>query len=122
METDTAAERRCYKRYRVREGALAFLGPIPGTIKDISRGGMSIKYVVFEKRPDQVLKLDIFFPEDNFFLPDIPASVVSDIDYPARAPFSAVQIRRLGVKFGELSPEQEVSLQHYLDQNAIAEV
>jgi len=122
MEIDAGADRRRHKRYRVREGTLAFLGPIPGTIKDISRGGMSIKYVVFEKRPAQILKLDIFFPEENFFLPDIPACIISDIDCPAKAPFSAVRVRRLGIKFGELSREQEVSLQYYLQYHAIVEV
>lgn len=122
MEIDTAVDRRRHKRYRVREGALAFLGPIPGTIMDISRGGMSVKYVVFEKKPEQILKLDIFFPGEDFFLPDIPAFIVSDIDCPARAPFSAVQVRRLGVEFGELSSEQEASLKDYLHHNAIAEV
>ena len=115
------ADRRRHKRYRVREGALAFLGPIPGTITDISRGGMSVKYVVFEKRPKQALKLDIFFPEEDFFLPDIPAFLVSDVDCPPEPPFSAVQIKRLGIKFGELSCEQEASLKHFLLHNTIAE-
>jgi len=119
---DAAVDRRRHKRYRVREGALAFLGPIPGTITDISRGGMSVKYVVFEKRPEQTLKLDIFFSEEDFFLPDIPAFLVSDVDYPSEAPFSAVQIKRLGIKFGELSSEQEASLQHFLLHNTVAEV
>ena len=116
------SERRRHKRFCVRKGALAFLGSTPGTIVDISRGGMSIKYVVLEKRTDSHLKINIFSPEQDFFLADIPASVVSEIDCPANMPFSAVQTKRIGVKFGELSSEQEASLEQYLLHNTIAEV
>jgi hypothetical protein len=122
MKKNRGGERRRHKRYRVREGALAFLGSIPGKIIDISRGGVSVNYVVFEKGPEQVLKLDIFFPEEDFFLPGIPACVVSEIDSPAKLPFSAVQTKRIGVRFDGLSEKQEAALERYLLQNAIAEV
>lgn len=110
-------DNRRHKRFRVREGALAFLGSIPGTIFDISQGGMCVNYVVFENDPDQELKLDIFFSEGDFYLPDIPCRIVSDTDYPSIAPFSAVQVKRLGIQFGELSSEQEAGLQNFLLHN-----
>lgn len=116
-----AVDRRRHKRFRAREGALAFLGSVPGRIVDISRSGMSFLYVVFEKRAAQSLTLDIFFPADDFFLRDIPVFLVSDIDCPARTPFVSVQVKRLGVRFAELSAEQKVSLQHFLAHNTIAE-
>ena len=114
-------ENRRHKRFRVREGALAFLGSVPGTITDISQGGISVNYVVFEKDPDQVLKLDIFFSAGDFYLPGIPGRIVSDEDYPSEAPFSAVQVKRLGIQFGELTSEQEASLKYFLLHNTISE-
>ncbi len=126
LKQNTAMEdrrRRRHKRFCVRKGALAFLGSTtPGKIVDISRGGMSIQYVVFEEKIDNPLKINIFSPEQDFFLADIPASVVSEIDCPANLPFSAVQTKRIGVKFGKLSKEQEASLEQYLLHNTIAEV
>jgi len=109
--TDTCRESRRHKRYRACEGALAFLGSVPGTITDISQGGMCVNYVVFGKDPDQVLKLDIFFSEADFYLPGIPGRIVSDV----------VQVRRLGIEFGELSSEQEAGLKYFLLHNTISE-
>ena len=119
--TATGRDRRRHKRFRVPEGVLAFLGSVPGTITDISQGGMCVNYVVFEKNPDQELKLDIFFSEGDFYLPGIPGRIVSDIDYSSKAPFSAVQVKRLGIQFGELTSEQETGLQHFLLHNTISE-
>ena len=124
MEQETAdagRDSRRHKRFRVREGALAFLGSVPGTITDISQGGMSVNYVVFEKYPDQILKLDIFFSEGDFYLPGIPARIISDVEYPPKAPFSAVQVKRLGIQFGELTSEQEAGLKYFLIHNTISE-
>ncbi|MBW2328249.1 MAG: PilZ domain-containing protein [Deltaproteobacteria bacterium] len=119
--TDTCRESRRHKRYRACEGALAFLGSVPGTITDISQGGMCVNYVVFGKDPDQVLKLDIFFSEADFYLPGIPGRIVSDVDCSSEAPFSVVQVRRLGIEFGELSSEQEAGLKYFLLHNTISE-
>jgi len=121
-KTDAERDSRRHKRFRVREGALAFLGSVPGTITDISQGGMSVKYVVFENDIDQVVKLDIFFSEGDFYLPDIPGRIISDVDYPSEAPFSAVQVKRLGIQFGELTSEQEAGLKYFLLHNTTAEV
>jgi PilZ domain len=120
--TVVGRDSRRHKRFRVREGALAFLGSVPGTITDISQGGMSVNYVVFEKNPDQVLRLDIFFSEDDFYLPDIPGRIVSDIDYPSEVSFSAVQVKRLGIRFGELTSEQETGLKYFILHNTISAV
>ncbi len=119
--TDSGHDNRRHKRFRVREGALAFLGSVPGTITDISQGGMSVNYVVFEKDPDQMLRLDIFFSEGDFYLQDIPGRIVSDLDYPTEAPFSTVQVKRLGIQFGELTSEQEAGLKYFLLHNTISE-
>ena len=119
--TEKVADRRRHKRFRIRDGALAFLGSFPGVITDISQGGIGVKYVVLEQKKDENFKLDIFFPQGDFFLPGIPGRLVSDVEYPSEAPFSAVKVKRLGIQFGQLTGEQEQRLKYFLLHNAIAE-
>ncbi len=121
LREKTAVERRRHKRYRLRDGALAFVGRIPAQITDISQGGMALKFPVLEEPGDVELSLDIFFSEQGFYLPDVPATILSDIEFPVTAPLSAVRVRRLGLRFGELTPDQEERLKTFILHNAVAE-
>ena len=86
------SDRRRHKRFRVKEGALAFLGTIPGTIVDISEGGRAINYVVFEREPERQFRLDIFFAANDFYLADIYSKLVSYVLSPPESQFSAVRV------------------------------
>lgn len=114
-------ERRSHKRFRVKEGALAFLDTVPGTIVDISEGGMAIHYVVFEKEPERRFRLDIFFAAEDFYLADLPSELVSDIRSQPESQFSAVRVKRLGIRFGELDDDQKARLKYFILHNTIAE-
>ncbi len=120
-EIPGGVERRRHKRYRVKEGALAFLGTVPGSISDISEGGLAVHYVVFEKQPDDDLQLDIFFGRDDFYLADIPGRKVSDADSPPDSSFSRIRVRRMGVQFGELTGEQRSRLRYFILHNTLGE-
>jgi len=115
------SDRRNHKRFRVKEGALAFLGTMPGTIVDISEGGMAIHYVVLEQEPDRRFRLDIFFAEDDFYLSDVPSEMVSDEQAPPVSPFTSVQVKRLGIRFGELDDAQRARLKYFILHNTVAE-
>ncbi len=114
-------DRRSHKRFRVKEGALAFLDTVPGTIVDISEGGMAIHYVIFETEPERRFRLDIFFAADNFYLSDIPSELVSDVRSQPESQFSAVRVKRLGIRFGELDDEQKARLKYFILHNTVAE-
>lgn len=114
-------ERRQHKRFRVKEGALAFLGTTPGTIVDISEGGLALHYVVFEQEPQRQFRLDIFFAEDDFYLPDIPSELVTDIRSQTESPFCAIRVKRLGIRFGELTSEQKERLRYFILHNTVSE-
>ncbi len=114
-------ERRRHKRYRVKEGALAFLGTVPGSISDISEGGLAVHYVVFENQPGEDLQLDIFFGSADFYLADLPGIKVSEADSSPDTTFSRIRVRRLGVKFGELTREQRSRLEYFIHHNTIGE-
>lgn len=115
------SDRRRHKRFRVKEGALAFLDTVPGTIVDISEGGMAIHYVVFEREPERQFRLDIFFAADDFYLADIPSKLVSDVRSQPESQFSAVRVKRLGIRFGELDDEQKARLKYFILHNTVAE-
>ena len=116
-----AGERRQHPRYRVRDGALAFLGTTPGTIVDISEQGLAIHYVVLERKPDHRFQLDIFFADDEFYLADLPVEMVSDVSPEPQTLFSSIQVRRLGLKFGRLTDEQRDRLRYFILHNTVAE-
>ncbi len=115
------SERRSHTRFRVKEGAMAFLGTTPGTIVDISERGMAIHYVVFEREPERQFRLDIFFAADDFYLSDLPSEIVSDTLSLSDSPFSAVRVQRLGIRFGELDDEQQRRLKYFILHNTVAE-
>lgn len=117
----TLPERRRHKRFRVKEGALAFLGSAPSTIVDINEYGMGIHYIVFEKEPERHFRLDIFFSADNFYLSGIPSELVSDVRSTSASPFSAIRVQRLGLRFGELNDEQKARLRYFILHNTVAE-
>lgn len=117
--TASVSDRRSHKRFPVRKGALAFFGAVPGEITDISLSGMSVKYVPLEKEANREFQVDFFVPDQNFFLSNIPCHLVSDMDFPTDAPYQAVQVKRLGIKFGELTSEQQLGLRNFFQQNAL---
>ncbi len=119
--TVETSERRRHKRFKVKDGALAFIGSVPGTIVDISEGGMTVRYVVLEKELNSPFQLDIFFGINDFYLPDVPGDVVNEgVDFP-QPPFSAFYIKRLGIKFGELTSEQESQVKYFILNNTVSE-
>jgi c-di-GMP-binding flagellar brake protein YcgR len=115
-------ERRKHKRYRVKNGALALIDNIPGTIVDISKSGLAINYTVFGKEPVEQLRLDIFLSSDDFYLQDIPARLVSAKDRGgSQSTFGSIQVKRYSLQFGEMTEEQESNLKYFILHNTIAE-
>ncbi len=115
-------ERRKHKRYRVKNGALALIDNIPGTIVDISNSGLALNYTVFGKEPVENLRLDIFLSSDDFYLQDIPARlVVSKNKGGSQSTFGSIQVKRYGLQFGEMTEEQESNLRYFILHNTIAE-
>lgn len=115
------AERRRHRRFRVKQGALAFLGSTPGTIVDISEGGLTVHYVVLERQPAAQLQLDIFFGGDDFYLQGIPGNLITDGQTLSDQLYSSLSVKRLGIQFGELSSEQRSRLKYFILNNTVSE-
>lgn len=116
-----AFERRRHKRLKVMQGALAFFGSTPGTIVDISEGGLTVHYVVIENQPSDNLRLDIFFAGDDFYLPGIPGNLISEGQSISNQLYSSLNVKRLGIQFGELSSDQRDKLRYFILNNTVSE-
>jgi c-di-GMP-binding flagellar brake protein YcgR len=113
-------ERRQAQRVTVRDGAVAFLGEVPGTILDISEKGISVYIVVFEHDPEPRCALDLFFADDNFYLAGLDAELVSDLPAQAESGPGRSQARRLGLRFRDLTPRQKEELCGFIYRNTVA--
>ena len=117
------AERRKYKRFHVQNGAHAVLGThyaeLLGQIIDISRGGVSFRYVAGEKPSSGSFELDISLA--NFYLRKVPFKNISDFQIANEFFLGSIPIRRRGVQFGELTPNRISQLEYFIQRHTTRE-
>lgn len=114
-------ERRKFPRFRVREGAYAFIDNIPFTIQDISEGGMKLQSVVFDETPVENLTVDIFVNNGKFYLKGIPVRLISLLQDDTASPFNVIHVKRFGFKFEELTDQQKHLLDNLITYNTVGE-
>jgi hypothetical protein len=125
-------DHRAHQRYQVPTNSYISLGSddrVLGQIIDISLGGIAFRYMGSEKLPDES-HLDIVLTEGDLYLRKVPFKTVSDYEIPNTVlcktvdpiPRSCRTMRRSGLQFGELTPEQRVQLEYYLLNYATGEV
>lgn len=107
-------ERRATNRNKVHPDEIhAFIYPIQKTypIKDINRGGLAIDYSPTAE-PFIVEKIDITAKDyDQFCLSKLPCKTVYDIStLIERRSFTGGKLRTCGLRFVELTNEQEEKL------------
>ena len=113
-------ERRKHKRYRSKEGAYAVLsGPVSkmGQILDISRGGLSFRYIDIGDRPRETCVLDILKEDNAFRLENVGFKVISDLDASKDFPFSTIPMRRCGGELTGLSNGQINDLEYLIESS-----
>ena len=114
LETNVKAERRRSARYKVQENAVAFMGKSTCSILDISAIGISVRCSVMEKETTEPLHLDIFLADTRFYLPQLPVHPVDEVITSPHSLFSSYRIKRLGLKFGALTAEQQSRLDEFI--------
>jgi hypothetical protein len=95
-------ERRKDRRYPARPGAFASVRNSShrlGQIANISKGGLSFRYVASKDQKNGHSKMDIFLVDSDFLVRDIPVRTVSDTPVSEKIPFSRIAMRRRGVEF-----------------------
>jgi len=85
-----------------------------GQLLDISKGGLSLRYFLNDEKPRNYKELGIFVSGGNFAIDKIPFKTVSDTQLANGSPFSMIILRRYGLQFDKLKPEQLSKLDHFL--------
>lgn len=120
LETFPWAERRRDRRFRVKADALVFLGKDTGSILDISKGGLSVHFAALDHIKSLPAHLDLFSAHTRFYLPHLPVSLVGEAQIFTSSIFSSLRVKRLSMKFGPLSSEQQARLDEFITHNAAA--
>lgn len=120
------AERRKHHRFKVKEGALAeFYKPSlfklrkpritkSAPIVELSGGGLTFQYISRNLWTPNLNELSISEPDNKLKIGKLPFKTITD--YSVSRVENAMSLRRCGVKFEELTPNQKYQL-HYFIQN-----
>ena len=118
------AEKRRYKRYKIKGDAYAAIFTNPpkmGRIINISKGGFAFRYVADEKQIIGSFKTEIFISGNGFYLKDIPFQTISDFHIDNQVSCSTVIIKQCGGQFVELIQSHISQLDHFIRNYTIGE-
>lgn len=113
-------ERRIHQRFRVKDETLAFFGKDTGTIVDIGKGGLAVQMAVFEQELSIPPQVDIFLAHSRFYLRNLPVTLVGEVQTLPHSLFSSLRIKRLCMKFGPLTGEQQARIDDFIRKNTVA--
>lgn len=115
-------ERRRHQRFQVPSSAFAGLGPYfgkVGRILDLSMGGLAFRYIGLEE-PNGSTYIDVFMDDLDFYLRSLPFKTISDFPVVTDGT-TTMALRRRGVRFGKLTPQQRAALEDFIEEHAIGE-
>jgi hypothetical protein len=119
-----------HKRLRIKNPAFATLWNKQGgdciekngQLLDISKGGVSLRCEAKPEGSEGCSLLDIFLSDYDFKVDSIPFEITSDIEMTSASTISESTLRRYGIKFGKLTPEQISKLNYFLTYHTFVEV
>jgi len=117
-------ERREYKRFKLKDPVFAILYSSPtktAQIVDISRGGLALRYVKSEEGSSIIDKLDIFKSDFSFYMDNVKAKTVSDIEVIGDKINGTKEVRQCGLQFENLSESQISQLESFIHNVSMAE-
>ena len=117
-------ERRKNRRFRANEGT--FVSPRKSGQKfwqiiDISKNGLSFRYIPYREDLNRSSELDILTHDTLFSLEKVPFKSVSDSRIVDESS-SIYPLRRHGVQFGMLTPSQISQLDCFIQNHTFGEV
>ncbi|MGE4403208.1 MAG: PilZ domain-containing protein [Desulfobulbus sp.] len=119
--TLSGKDRRQHVRHKINTEALVFIGKEPGTIIDMSEGGLAVHFVSMKHGTSLPKQLDLFFAEPQTYLPDLPVMVVNEISTPPYSIFSSLFIKRLCLQFCPLSNDQQNRVRQFIQLCSVAD-
>jgi hypothetical protein len=124
LDRKVSDERRQQKRFRAQEGAFAALVAQDsrlGQIKDISIRGLSFRYIDSNEKLENADELKIILGEQGLYLDNVPFKKISDFEIKSEFSFSTVKMRQIGLEFGELTAEQKIRLDRFIQYHTLNE-
>jgi hypothetical protein len=112
-------EKRQHKRLK---GTFVGLGPHDtkvGQIIDVGMGGLAFRYVGSEEPSNG--ELDVFLNERDFYLGRVPFRTVSDFEITSRRDSISTAMRRSGVQFRKMKPNQISQLEYFIQNHTLGE-
>lgn len=113
-------ERRRHRRHRATAGVFAVNSKF-GQIIDISRGGLSFRYVERRGWPKELFEMGVLYGDDDFSLDNLAIKTISDCVIANGLSSYSTIIRRCGVQFGDLNPKQMRDLEYFIWANSDSE-
>ena len=109
-------EQRKHRRFKAPGDAYAALLPdsVLGQIINISKKGLTLRYIANGERINGSRKMDVFSYGNDFYLRKVPFKFVWDFYLDNEFPFSTIIMRQCGGHFGELTPAQIFQLEYFL--------
>ncbi|MDA8418600.1 MAG: PilZ domain-containing protein [Desulfobacteraceae bacterium] len=113
-----AGERRRHQRFKVPERTLAITPNIIGQIIDISVGGCELKYIENNGPLDSEGTMDILMHSGSFFMEQVPIALAWQ-DRPQSSALSNIIIRKIGVRFSDLTHDQEEKIGYFIRNHTL---
>ncbi len=110
-------ERRQHKRFQVKNGAYAVFMTNPpklAQIKEISKGGLMVRYFDSGDMLDETSELDILMKDTDFRIRKVPFRTTSNFTITVELSESSIMMRQTGMKFREMKPNQISELDHFI--------
>ena len=130
IERRTQRDRRTGARYRLfsrfRPKDLTFVRLFAesredmGQLMDIGLGGLSLRYFVDADKTRNYEHLGIFSMDADINIARIPFQTVSDTQL-RHSPFSTIILRRQGIRFENLTSDQQNKLDYFLSNCTLGE-
>ena len=117
-------ERRKDKRFKLKDPAFAIMNHCSnkmGKITDISKSGLAIRYLKNGEGSDKLNRLDIFKSDFSFYIDDIKAKPITDIEIIDKMLIGSKETRRCGIQFEDLSMNQISQLENFIQNCTLAE-
>ena len=118
-------EGRQHRRFTVHNGGFAALCnefTALGQIIDISRDGLSFRYVASKARTYESAELRILMTDGSFCFEKVPFKTVWDSAMPREFSFGSISLRHCGVQFGDLTHRQKADLEHFIQSYTLSDV
>ena len=92
-----------------------------GQLLDIGRGGLSLRCTSKPEESIDYSLLEIFLSGSDFNIDEIPIKIISAIEMAGDSRSSELTLKRYGIRFDQLTPEQKTKLDHFLINHTLGE-